>query len=208
MGDGVGVGLLDRDWRISPDAWRAIGVELARSRVQVDGSRSRQMWAIGDWLAAGEEVVFKSLKKARVRSMAAEITGYSRHTLVMAVSVARKVEPSIRIDGLSWWHHLVVAKLPGEEQSLWLTRAAEEGWSVPVLRERMSRDGADRSPVSRRTRRLISQLVRLRGNDIDGELLAQLHQWWHQEVQSRSTAAGEANHSPAAPRARDPDGEP
>src|SRR6266566_9882650 len=96
---------------LTPETWRAVGEQLARKRGNLGHAGSRQMWDIGDWLRDGEDEVFKQLKRSRVRTMASGITGYSRHTLSMAASLARKMGPSMRIDGLTWWHHLAVARL-------------------------------------------------------------------------------------------------
>src|SRR5205807_8955249 len=102
--------------------WYEAGDQLARGRRQLDSTGSRQMWEIGDWLVAGEDDVFKHLNRRRVRELAAGVTGYARHTLTMAASVARKVEPSRRVDGLTWWHHLAVASLDPDGQTDWLVR--------------------------------------------------------------------------------------
>src|SRR5437660_11341628 len=87
------------------EGWYDIGGQLARRRRHLDRTGSQQMWEVGDWLVAGEDDVFKHLNRRRVRELAAGVTGYARHTLTMAASVARKVEPSRRVGGLPWWHH-------------------------------------------------------------------------------------------------------
>jgi hypothetical protein len=149
------------------------------------------MWEVGDWIVNGEDVVLRSLKKQKIRQVAAEISGYSGHTLRMAASVARKVEPDIRIDGLSWWHHQSVAKLEKEGQARWLTRAAEAGWSVRDLRDNLRQQGIT-TTVSERTRheRLILELTRLHWNEIDGTLMAELRRWWESERALECAAAG------------------
>jgi hypothetical protein len=158
--------------------WRLTGARLRRQREGVLSSGSRQMWSVGDWLMAGEDDVFRRVKKRTIRKWAAEITGYSQHTLVMAVSVARKIDPSVRVDGLSWWHHLTVARLQSDEQAQWLCQAAEHGWSVRELRTRLARSGhmASRRPP-RRGELLIRQVVALRPGEVDDHLLAQLRAW-------------------------------
>jgi hypothetical protein len=141
------------------------------------------MWALGDWVLDGEQEVFKSLKRAHLRRMATEISGYSSHTIAMAVSVSRRVSVSIRIDGLTWWHHLAVAKMVPEDQLAWLTRAAEECWSVARLRAELRAAGmlkARSRPRSAST--AIEQLVRLRREDIPPKLLDHLTEWWQREV--------------------------
>ena len=57
------------------EAWERVGHGLAQSRNQVETSGSRQMWAVGDWLVVGEDVLLRHLKKRRIRQEAARITG-------------------------------------------------------------------------------------------------------------------------------------
>jgi hypothetical protein len=148
------------------------------------------MWEVGDWLLAGEDDVFKNLNRSRVRELASEVSGYSRHTLRMAVSVARKVDRSVRVDGLTWWHHLCVADGTSDEQRHWLTMAGEAGWSVPRLRSELgaaqrAEDSARHSRrASRRIARVVRDLLALRRDDVPDELLSQLRQWLDAEVAS------------------------
>ena len=165
-----------------PASWREAGTRLRRLRDHVENSGSRQMWDTGDWLIAGEDIVFKNLKKRKIRQMAAEITGYSGHTLSMAVTVARKIEPYMRIDGLSWWHHQVVATLEKQEQAHWLTSAAEHDWSVRELRSKLHEQGLVSRQASRTShKRLIGELTKLRLDEIDSALARKLHEWWQRE---------------------------
>ena len=153
---------------------------MAQQRSELMGSGSRHMWEIGDWLVDGEDHVLRHMKRIKVRELAASITGYSAHTLKMAVCVARRVEPAIRVDGLSWWHHLLVAWLEPTDQVDWLTRAAEEGWSVDNLRARLRDAGLILRPRSAaHVRRLITELVKLRRDEIPAGLVEELARWWH-----------------------------
>ncbi len=141
------------------------------------------MWHVGDWLVAGEDGVFENLKKSRVRELAAEITGYSRRSLSMAVRVARRYEPSMRITALSWWYHLAAARLDRSQQSDWLARAVEEGWSLAEFRSRLREAGdISQRERSRDARRVVVQLVRLNRAEIRDELLSQLREWWQREM--------------------------
>jgi hypothetical protein len=183
----------------SADDWRMTGINLRRERERGDAARSRQMWSVGDWLMLGEDRVFNRLKKQRVRKLAAEITGYSQHTLVMAVSVARKVDPSVRVDGLSWWHHLAVARLPKPEQADWLCQAAEHGWSIRALRARLRQHGRTSSrPRPRRGEQLIQQVVALGPGEVGDDLLAQLHDWLDTQLRDRRRPLVEASRVPAS----------
>lgn len=175
------------------DDWRRIGVGLRREHERGEANRSRQMWCVGDWLIAGEDRIFSRLKKRTVRKLAVEITGYSQHTLVMAVSVSRKIDPSVRVDALSWWHHLAVAGLPADEQARWLCEAAEYGWSIRALRSRLSEQGRT-SSRSRQPRgeQLVRQVVALGPGEVGDDLLAQLHTWLNEQLGQRRRAPAEA----------------
>jgi hypothetical protein len=165
----------------SERAWRHAGAELASRYRQLQGTGSRQMWDVGDWLVAGEEQVFRAMTRVAVRELASRITGYSRHTLAMAASVSRKVDPSIRIDGLTWWHHLAVARLGAAQQSEWLVRAAELEWSVRTLREHLRRASGNGATGSH-SAELVQQLVRLRREQIPDALVPRLRDWWEREL--------------------------
>lgn len=170
--------------------WRMTGLDLRRERERGERTRSGQMWIVGDWLLAGEDRIFNRLKKQTIRKLAAEITGYSQHTLVMAVSVARKVDPSVRVDGLSWWHHLAVARLPAPEQAHWLCHAAEHGWSLRELRTRLRLHGHTSSRSRpRRAEQLVRQVVALDPTEVGDDLLAQLHRWLDAHLPDRRSAA-------------------
>jgi hypothetical protein len=161
--------------------WRDIGQQLRHERAHSERTGSRLMWDVGDWLIDGEDVVFTMLKRARVRELASEITGYSRHTLRMAASVARKVPPAARRPNLSWWHHLVVAKLSSPEQRLWLARAAEEGWSANTAREELLIAGlVSGHPRRRRPGAVVSHLLTLTKADMSQAMLEDIEAWWQQ----------------------------
>lgn len=136
------------------------------------------MWEIGDWLLAGEETVLRHLKKSKVREMAAEVTGYSRRTLSMAASVARKVSTDAPVDGRSWWHHLAASRVELSLQCQWLTRPAE-GWSVPELRAHLRVHLTQPASQPSRGARLIRNLTAIDRNEISDELMAKLEIWWH-----------------------------
>ena len=165
--------------RLTEGAWREIGERFMHERAHSERNGSRQMWEVGDWLIAGEDVVFARLKRARVRQLAAEITGYSHHTLRMAASVARKVPPAARWPNLSWWHHLVVAKLGEPEQRRWLARTAEAGWAARTLRAELLAAGLV-SGTDRRTRSkaVVSQLLTLSREDMSRAMLEDIEAWW------------------------------
>jgi hypothetical protein len=159
--------------------WCELGGRLARRRSELVGQGSMHMWEIGDWLAEGEDRVFRRMKRVKVRELAAGVTGYSLHTLRMAVAVARRVHPDIRVDGLTWWHHLAVAWQDPPGQSHWLTRAAEEGWSAEQLRERLRAAGlVGRARSRSRVQRLIGEVVKLSRDEIPEDMVHTLGRWW------------------------------
>ncbi len=171
---------------MTPESWRSVGRSLSERRSHQKGTASRLMWNLGDWLLAGEDSVFMNLNRSKVRQLASELSGYSRHTLTMAVSIARKVHPSVRVDGISWWHHQCVADRAPEEQTRWLTRAAEEGWSVAALRAQIRGDvvsGKASSMSQQRAARVVHGLVRLNRSDLSEEQVVQLREWWRTEMQ-------------------------
>ncbi len=162
------------------------GRRLGLSRVSHQGTGSQLMWQVGDWLLEGEDGVLKHKKRLTIRDLAMRLTGYSKHTLSMAVSVSRKVRPPTRIDGLSWWHHLVVANLGEDARTDWLTRAVEYEWTVRKLREelRAASPGDGRSRHGPRNGdRIVRRLVGLRREQISDDLLAELDAWWRREMQ-------------------------
>ena len=171
---------------LTAEAWCQMGVSLAQRRAQITGMGSRQMWEVGDWLVAGEDRAYRHLNRIKVRALAADITGYSRHTLTMAVSVSRKVKPSVRVDGLSWWHHLAVAKLDEAEQAVWLARAAEQEWSVRQLREQLNASSSPRPRI--RATRLIGELVKLSLTDLPESARTELYEWWARQTSPPLTA--------------------
>jgi hypothetical protein len=177
-----------RDWHeLSKDAWIETGRRFGRERLGHQRAGSQMMWEVGDWLVGGEDRVLRHEQRQSIRELAAQLTGYAKHTLSMAVSVSRKVPPSMRIEGLSWWHHLVVANLQPEQQTEWLTQAAEQEWTVRKLRHEL-RAGRPRPTqsraVSRPGDRLVKRLVGLKRDQISDSFLEELATWWQREMDS------------------------
>lgn len=96
--------------------WEVYEAVLGR----LEQSRRSLMWWIGDALAFGERTYGETYTQA------VEATGYSVETVKQAASVAKRVEPCIRIHDLTWGHHQVVASLEPEDQRRWLEAAAPE----------------------------------------------------------------------------------
>jgi len=122
---------------LSFEEWSALAPQL--------GSLARSVgFLLGDWLVYGQEHFSDQPthtgKSNRVTSerydFACKTTGIDRQTLRDYAYVSRNVPHSLRNDQLQWEHHKIVAKLPPEEQSHWLTLAAnpEERLSARRLR--------------------------------------------------------------------------
>jgi hypothetical protein len=173
------------DWSgvsMTEDSWRDAGGALARQRARLAGMGSRLMWEVGDWLVRGEDEVLRHMSRIHVRRVAADITGYSRHTLTMAASVARKVRPATRLPELTWWHHLVVARLDRAEQARWLERAAGEQWPARALRRELGREMPARGRQRRALGGLVGQLVRYGRADITPAEMVELRAWYVREM--------------------------
>ncbi len=96
--------------------WEVYEAVLGR----LEESRRSLMWWIGDALAFGER------RYGETYTQAVQATGYSVETVKQAASVAKRVEPCIRIHDLTWGHHQVVASLEPDDQRRWLDAAAPE----------------------------------------------------------------------------------
>jgi transcriptional regulator with XRE-family HTH domain len=84
---------------------------------------------------------------------------------------------------LSWWHHLCVAKLPGDAQAHWLTCAAEMSWSVRTLRRAMHEAGvSDGRPLRTDVQRVVNELVKVRREQLSEVSLSKLRDWWATEI--------------------------
>lgn len=97
-------------------------------------------WSVGDLVNHAER------SWGTTYTEMANITGYSEKTLRDYAYVARSVHLSMRIDNLSFSHHQQVAGMKDpltgepltEEQTRWLEKAYENGWSSKRLREEIN----------------------------------------------------------------------
>lgn len=115
--------LVVRDTTLPLDQWAAFGAELGRF------GRQRLKFFVGDWLLAGETLYGEE------HAQGVEATGYDHAFLASARRVAERVPPERRHLHLSWSHHAEVASLSGEEQSVFLVKAADAGWTRRQLAE-------------------------------------------------------------------------
>ena len=108
--------------------WIGIGVNLAAMVVATP-------FLIGDWVRFGEK---KHFIRSDKYDQAAKETGLKRGTLKVYASVSKNVDPLMRINGLPFQQHQLVASLPAEKQKEMLQRADKEGMTVRQLRDAIS----------------------------------------------------------------------
>jgi hypothetical protein len=105
-------------------AWKHIGEQIL---VFSDSTA----WWIGDWLIFGRDKYPDRYQRA------VEETSLDYQTLRNYAWVAGRFAVSRRRDMLSFQHHVEVAKLPEDQQDLWLERAERSGWSRNELRRQL-----------------------------------------------------------------------
>lgn len=59
--------------------------------------------------------------------------------------VAKNCPPENRVEGVAYGHHAAVASLPGEDQTAWLEKSKEQGWTQRELKENIR--AAERTKV-------------------------------------------------------------
>jgi hypothetical protein len=104
--------------------WQRIGEQLEQQQ-------SASQWWIADWAAYGERRYRRDYGEALERI-------YARGTLWNLASVSRRVEPSRRREDLSFSHHVEIASLDPEWQTVWLDDAQTHGWSRDELRAKIA----------------------------------------------------------------------
>ena len=100
-------------------------LEIGKCLKEITGS---VQWWIGDWLNEGEK------RYGEMYSRALDRSDYKYMSLAQFKYVAKKIESSRRLEKLSFYHHLEVAKLTPKEQRKWLKKAEQNEWSVKELR--------------------------------------------------------------------------
>jgi hypothetical protein len=91
-------------------------------------------WWVGDWINYGEA------RYGEKYAQAIDLTGLGYEAVANAAWVAGAVEPSTRVETLSWTHHRHVAHLDPLAQREWLGRAAEQSLSTRELRTAIAQD--------------------------------------------------------------------
>lgn len=94
----------------------------------LDAEDESLQWALGDWWVQGTHRYGD-----RARRVAQGIFKHKYQTLMDYGSVCRSIKPSIRIEGLFFSHHRVVAPFEAPKQKEWLAKAAENKWSLREL---------------------------------------------------------------------------
>lgn len=108
------------------EGWKSQGRELAKAG-------SEHQFEVADWILAGDRQWGGS-----AYDEAEKVTGYARKTLIEWAYVARNV--SIRMDGLKFGHHQLVASMDPVEQERWLRKAADGKYSVALLRKQIAEE--------------------------------------------------------------------
>ena len=106
-------------------------------------THSLASWCFADWLNAGRERF-----GADAMREAAQATGASPGKISHYLCVAKAYPPLRRRNGLSFSHHLEVARLPQAEADSLLDRAEIEGWPRADVRE-AAREAAEQGRVAR-----------------------------------------------------------
>lgn len=126
------------------NAWRDLGQRL-------EAARDANLWWLADWAAHGERVYRKDYGPA--------LEQISRGTIWNLASVSRRIESSRRREDLSFSHHVEVAPLDPDWQTIWLDDAFDHGWNRDELRSKIAEwRGRERTPQSALTFRAVDGL--------------------------------------------------
>lgn len=127
------------EWPALPsyEEWADLG-----PRITLVGNTSR--WALADWLNLGEE------RWPDRAAQAIDQLGLDYHTLENYRWVGRRVPPQVRRPlPVSFSHHMLVARLPVEEQDHWLAQCADKGWTREEFRTNLILAGLTRESLRR-----------------------------------------------------------
>jgi hypothetical protein len=122
---------------MSLERWEAMGQTFGLY------ARSHQ-WIVADWLLWGEGAFGER------HAQALNGLGVEPHTLSIWRWVASRVTYDRRRPGLSWSHHVEVARLTPDMQKYWLDRAEREGLTVSSLRAGIAGKEAAAPPAPER----------------------------------------------------------
>jgi hypothetical protein len=114
---------------MSLDEWAELGGRLGSALTST-------AWWVGDWLVYAWQRWPESQDRAAVLTRLADL-GFEHDTIDRYRRVCALFPPTLRHENLSWSHHDVVASLDLEEACDLLIAAADSGWSVRALREKV-----------------------------------------------------------------------
>lgn len=91
--------------------------------------QSSMQWVIGDFMNATKERYGDGKYQFYAQALNIE-----PETLMNWASVCTKIQFSTRVENLSFGHHRLVTKMDASDQTTWLNRAIQNGWSVLDMR--------------------------------------------------------------------------
>lgn len=106
---------------ITEDDWKALYGNIQRFRKAFQ-------WIIGDWMLYGFDHDWSTTYEDM-----ADLTGLKEKTVKEYTYVCRNVDPSIRMDTLSFGHFQVIAALPDGDKQHWINRAVDEELSIKKM---------------------------------------------------------------------------
>ena len=112
------------DAELTADEWRALAEPIGQVACAIG-------FIVGDWLVYGLGLFGnEGFPERRVDPLSYEIaiaaTGLDRSTLQNYAYVSRSIPYSRRTEKLSWEHHRLLAKLPGNDQERWIKLCVAE----------------------------------------------------------------------------------
>jgi hypothetical protein len=117
--------------KLALSKWRKQGATFKAAEYRLRDTEFTHQWAIVDWMHAG----VKAFGKEDAYRVALKATGMTKLTLEQFAHAARNV--LIRVKGVSFGHHRLVAKLKAtnrysrkQRQRAWLIKARNKHWSV------------------------------------------------------------------------------
>ena len=109
---------------LTPAEWEALAESIGQAARSIG-------FIVGDWLVYGQGLFgidgFPDKKVDHASyELAIDATGLDRSTLQNYAYVSRSIPFSLRTEQLSWEHHRLMAKLPGDQQEQWIQRCLDE----------------------------------------------------------------------------------
>jgi hypothetical protein len=120
----------DRDMPF--EEWFVFGKNLIRAQEQ-------SLFVLGDWLNYGK-IRYSDKKYSSRYAEALEVLPYEYQSLVNIAFICAHVAPAQRrmdVSHMLFAHHREVSGLSIEQQSMWLGKAVEGGWSAAEMRRQM-----------------------------------------------------------------------